>query len=57
MTRDAHYWVGNLAHTCALASKADDPRPLLRSAVKEFLADRPAQDPLARIIRDTLKGK
>ena len=57
MTRDAHYWVGSLAMTVAVASEDPEPQPILRSALREFLADRPPGCELAQILRATLKEK
>jgi hypothetical protein len=54
--RDEHYWVGNLAMTVALASKSPEPQKILRPALRDFLADRPAGDRLAAAVRDELKG-
>jgi hypothetical protein len=55
--RGADYWVGNLATAVAIAATTQDPRPVLRSALKDFLRDRPAGDPLGDMIRSTLKEK
>lgn len=55
MTRDADFWVGSLSMTVALAATDPEPQPLLRSALREFLKDRPADCELARILRTTLK--
>jgi hypothetical protein len=55
--RGADYWVGNLATTVAIAATTPDPRPVLRSALREFLRERPAGDPLGDMIRAELKGK
>jgi hypothetical protein len=53
--RDADYWVGSLSMTVALAATDPNPKPLLRSALREFLADRPADSELARMLRATLR--
>ena len=55
MTRDADFWVGSLSMTVALAATDPEPQPLLRSALREFLKDRPPECELARILRSTLK--
>ena len=55
MTRDADFWVGSLSMTVALAATDPEPQPLLRSALREFLKDRPPGCELARILRSTLK--
>lgn len=57
MTRDADFWVGSLSMTVALAATDPEPQPLLRSALREFLKDRPAGCELARLLRTTLKEK
>lgn len=57
MTRDADYWVGHLSMTAAIAATDPEPQPLLRSALREFLAERPAGCELARLLRTTLKEK
>jgi hypothetical protein len=51
------YWVGNLSMTVAQASVTPDPQPLLKSALKDFLRDRPTGDELAAMLRQTLKEK
>ena len=56
--RDEHYWVGHLAMTVAVATTEPDPKPVLRSALREFLAERPPGNQLGDLLRDTLgKGK
>ena len=55
MTRDADFGVGSLPMTVALAATAPEPQPLLRSALREFLADRPKDCELARILRTTIR--
>ena len=55
MTRDADFWVGSLSMTVALAATDPEPQPLLRSALREFLKDRPADCELARILRTTIR--
>ena len=57
MTRDADFWMGSLSMTVALAATDPEPQPLLRSALREFLAERPAGCELARLLRLTLKEK
>ena len=57
MQRDAHYWVGSLAMTVAVASADPDPQPILRSALREFLKDRPPGCELAQILRATTREK
>jgi len=48
------YWVGNLAVTMAAATTMPDPKPLLRSALKDFLADQPAGSPLKQMVREQM---
>ena len=56
--KDEHYWVGHLATTIAIASTDPEPRPILKSALREFLADRPPGNELGDLLRITLgKGK
>jgi hypothetical protein len=55
--RDAHYWVGSLAMTVACASKAPDPGPILRPAIRRFLHDHPPGNELGDYLRATLKEK
>jgi hypothetical protein len=55
--RGADYWVGYLSRTVAIAATEPNPKPVLRSALRDFLADRPAGDPLGDKIRSTLKEK
>jgi len=56
--RDEHYWVGHLSTTIAIATTEPDPKPVLRSALREFLADRPPGNELGDLLRITLgKGK
>lgn len=50
------YWVGSLSMTIALATKDPNPQPLLRSALREFLAARPDSE-LADMLRTAMKGK
>lgn len=60
MTDTADYWVGSLSMTVALAATRTDPQPLLRSALKEFLATRPPGNELGDMLRtilDETKGK
>lgn len=52
------FWVGSLAMTIAWAATDPEPKPVLRSALREFLRDRPPGDELGDMLRDTLgKGK
>jgi hypothetical protein len=57
MTRDADYWVGALSMTVALAATDQNPKPLLRSALRDFLKDRPPGDELGRILRATVQER
>jgi hypothetical protein len=57
MPASVDFWYGNLAMTVACATKHDDPRPLLKSALREFLADHPPGSPLGDMLRAELKGK
>ena len=50
------YWVGHLSMTVAEASRSVDPQPILKSALREFLASAPPA-PLADMLRSTLKEK
>lgn len=54
--RSESFWVGNLAMTAALALKQPDPRPLLRSAVREYMQANP-HSPLTQELRATLKER
>lgn len=54
---DHHYWVGYLANTVAVATIAPEPQPVLRSALREFLADHPKGDALGDLIRAAMGGK
>ena len=51
------FWVGNLAMTVALATRDPEPRPLLRTALADFLRDHPPGSPLGDMIRSTMKEK
>lgn len=54
----ADYWVGNLAMAVAVASKDPDPKPILRSTLREFLAERPPGNELGDLLREAMrKGK
>ena len=53
----AHYWVGALSTTVAIAATEPDPHPLLRAALREFLKERPPGDRLGDEIRATLKER
>lgn len=57
MYRGDDYWVGYLSQTAAIAARADDPQPILKSALRAFLRERPAGDRLAAEVRSTLKEK
>lgn len=52
-----HYWVGHLSHTIALAATDPEPQPILRSALRDFLRDRPPGNELGDLLRTTLKDK
>ena len=54
---DNDHWLGSLAMTVALATRDPEPRPLLRTALAEFLRERPAGDALGDLLRQTLKEK
>jgi len=54
--RSESFWVGNLAMTAALALKQPDPRPLLRSAVREYMQANPHTE-LTAALRAELKEK
>jgi hypothetical protein len=51
------YWVGSLAMTVALAAQDPEPRPLLKSALREFLSERPVGDTLGDLLREAMKEK
>ena len=55
--RTPDYWVGNLAMTLALASKAPDPQPVMKATLRDFLRDHPPGHGLGDMLRDELKGK
>ena len=52
--RSEAFWLGDLAMTVALASKEPDPRPLLKTTLREFLADQ-GHTELGRLLKSTLK--
>ena len=52
-----HYWVGHLSQTIAIAATSKEPQPVLRSALRDFLRDKPPGNPLGDLIRTTLKQK
>ncbi len=54
---DADYWVGSLAMTVALASTDPEPKRILDSALREFLATRPPGNELADMLRTTIREK
>lgn len=56
MTRGADYWMGSLAMTVAWAANEPNPRPILKSAIREFLRDCPDTE-LARMLREQLREK
>jgi len=53
--RDPHFWVGSLSTTIALAATDPEPQPILRSALKQFLRDRPQGNELGDHLRTILK--
>ena len=55
--RDNDWWVGSLAMTVAIASTDPEPRPILKSALREFLAERPPGNELADMLRATIREK
>ena len=55
--KDPHYWVGHLSTTIAHAVTSPDPKPVLKSALREFLADRPPGNELGDLLRITLNTK
>lgn len=57
LDRDEHYWIGHLSMTVAVAATATEPKPILRSALREFLAERPPGNELGDLLRVTLKEK
>ena len=56
MIRSDAFWVGNLAMTAALATKHPDPRPLLKSVVREYMQANPHTE-LTAALRAELKEK
>lgn len=50
------YWMGYLADTVAAASVAREPQPILRHALKEFMAGN-AGHPIMAHLKDTLEEK
>ena len=55
---DPHFWVGHLSTTIAHAAVSPDPKPVLQSALREFLAERPSGDTLGDLLRSTVgRGK
>jgi len=55
MERDPHYWMGHLAMTVAVATTTPDPKPVLKTALREFLRTRPPGNELGDLIRSTIK--
>lgn len=55
MTRDEHYWVGSLSTTIAIAATDPEPQPILKSALQQFLRDRPHGNELGDHLRTILK--
>lgn len=55
--RTPDYWLGSLAMTVALAAKDPEPKPILTTALREFLRDHPAGDPLGDVVRAAIGGK
>ena len=55
--KDEHYWVGALSMTVAVASTHPEPQPILKSALREFLATRPPGNELGDLLRQTLREK
>ena len=55
--RGQDYWLGSLAMTVALAVRDPEPRPLLRTALADFLKERPPGDELGDLLRQTLKER
>ena len=51
------YWLGSLAMTVALANREKDPKPILRSAWREFVADQGRDHPLVQHILTALGEK
>lgn len=57
MTETTDYWLGSLAMTVALAANDPYPKPLLKTALKEFLRDHPPGSPLGDLLRQTMGEK
>ena len=57
MMTDNDEWVGALAMTIAVATTTPDPHPMLKSALKEFLRDRPPGNELGDMLRTTIREK
>ena len=55
--RSESHWLGDLAMTVTIASKSHDPKPILKTALREFMADHPPGHPLGDLLRQTLKEK
>ena len=53
--RDEHFWVGSLSTTIAIAATDPEPQPILKSALKQFLRDRPRGNELGDHLRSILK--
>ena len=55
--RSEAHWLGDLAMTVTIATKTKDPQPVLKGALREFLADHPPGHPLGDLLRKTLKER
>ena len=57
LDKDSHYWVGYLSMHLASAAVEPDPKPILRTALREFLSTRPPGNELGDLLRATLNQK
>ena len=56
-THTDSYWLGSLSMSIVWALAHDKPKPFLHAKLREFLSDRPRQDPLAAMLRETLNER
>ena len=54
--QDTDYWLGSMAMAVAIASVDPNPQPILRHALKEFLAEQ-GNTELAALLRQAIKEK
>lgn len=53
----ADHWKGSLAMTVACATVAPEPQAILKTALKEFLAEHPPGNELGDLLRTAMKEK